>query len=203
MVILASGSPRRKELLTQAGIAFEVITSDADETPTKTVPAEIVMELSKRKGEDVYERLEREGRIDKTGETLIISADTLVFFKDERLGKPKDKDDAFRMIKELSGDVHDVITGVTLTYVNQGQKKQVRFFEKTEVSVYDLNDEEIEAYIATGEPMDKAGAYAIQGFFGKYIKGINGEYANVVGLPIARLYHEIKKLGCKEALGRA
>lgn len=203
MVILASGSPRRKELLTQAGIAFEVITSDADETPTKTVPAEIVMELSKRKGEDVYERLEREGRIDKTGETLIISADTLVFFKDERLGKPKDRADAFRMIKELSGDVHDVITGVTLTYVNQGQKKQVRFFEKTEVSVYDLTDEEIEAYIATGEPMDKAGAYAIQGFFGKYIKGINGEYANVVGLPIARLYHEIKKLGCKEALGRA
>lgn len=203
MVILASGSPRRKELLTQAGIAFEVITSDADETPTKTVPAEIVMELSKRKGEDVYERLEREGRIDKTGETLIISADTLVFFKDERLGKPKDKADAFRMIKELSGDVHDVITGVTLTYVNQGQKKQVRFYEKTEVSVYDLTDEEIEAYIATGEPMDKAGAYAIQGFFGKYIKGINGEYANVVGLPIARLYHEIKKLGCKEALGRA
>ena len=203
MVILASGSPRRKELLTQAGIAFEVITSDADETPTKTVPAEIVMELSQRKGEDVYERLEREGRIDKTGETLIISADTLVFFKDERLGKPKDKADAFRMIKELSGDVHDVITGVTLTYVNQGQKKQVRFFEKTEVSVYDLDDEEIEAYIATGEPMDKAGAYAIQGFFGKYIKGINGEYANVVGLPIARLYHEIKKLGCKEALGRA
>ncbi|MCR4678724.1 MAG: Maf family protein [Lachnospiraceae bacterium] len=203
MVILASGSPRRKELLTQAGIAFEVITSDADETPTKTVPAEIVMELSKRKGEDVYERLEREGRIDKAGETLIISADTLVFFKDERLGKPKDKADAFRMIKELSGDVHDVITGVTLTYVNRGQKKQVRFFEKTEVSVYDLTDEEIEAYIATGEPMDKAGAYAIQGFFGKYIKGINGEYANVVGLPIARLYHEIKKLGCKEALGRA
>jgi septum formation protein len=202
MVILASGSPRRKELLTQAGIAFEVITSDADETPTKTVPAEIVMELSKRKGEDVYERLEREGRIDKTGETLIISADTLVFFKDERLGKPKDKADAFRMIKELSGDVHDVITGVTLTYVNQGQKKQVRFFEKTEVSVYDLTDEEIEAYIATGEPMDKAGAYAIQGFFGKYIKGINGEYANVVGLPIARLYYEIKKLGCREALGR-
>ncbi|SCX20018.1 septum formation protein [Lachnospiraceae bacterium YSD2013] len=203
MVILASGSPRRRELLTQAGIAFEVITSDADETPTKTVPAEIVMELSKRKGEDVYERLEREGRIDKAGETLIISADTLVFFKDERLGKPKDKADAFRMIKELSGDVHDVITGVTLAYVNQGQKKQVRFFEKTEVSVYDLTDEEIEAYIATGEPMDKAGAYAIQGFFGKYIKGINGEYANVVGLPIARLYHEIKKLGCKEALGRA
>lgn len=203
MVILASGSPRRKELLTQAGIAFEVITSDADETPTKTVPAEIVMELSKRKGEDVYERLEREGRIDKTGETLIISADTLVFFKNERLGKPKDRADAFRMIKELSGDVHDVITGVTLTYVNQGQKKQVRFFEKTEVSVYDLTDEEIEAYIETGEPMDKAGAYAIQGFFGKYIKGINGEYANVVGLPIARLYHEIKKLGCKEALGRA
>ena len=202
MIVLASGSPRRKELLTQAGIEFEVLTSDADETPTKTVPAEIVMELSQRKGEDVYAVLESQGRIDSSKENLIISADTLVFFKDERLGKPKDKADAVRMLRELSGEVHDVITGVTLIYVNQGERKQVSFYEKTEVSVYDLTDEEIEAYVATGEPMDKAGAYAIQGFFGKYIKGINGEYANVVGLPIARLYYEIKKIGCKEALGR-
>ena len=202
MIILASGSPRRKELLTQAGIDFEVLTSDADETPTKTVPAEIVMELSQRKGEDVYAVLESQGRIDSSKENLIISADTLVFFKDERLGKPKDKADAVRMLRELSGEVPDVITGVTLIYVNQGERKQVSFYEKTEVSVYDLTDEEIEAYVATGEPMDKAGAYAIQGFFGKYIKGINGEYANVVGLPIARLYYEIKKIGCKEALHR-
>lgn len=202
MIVLASGSPRRKELLTQAGINFEVFTSDADETPTKTVPSEIVMELSKRKGDDVFARLTEQGRIDSSKENLIISADTLVFFKDERLGKPADKADAVRMLRELSGNVHDVITGVTLTYVNHGEKKQVCFFEKTEVSVYDLTEEEIEAYVATGEPMDKAGAYAIQGFFGKYIKGINGEYANVVGLPIARLYYEIKKLGCREALGR-
>ena len=202
MIILASGSPRRKELLTQAGIDFEVLTSDADETPTKTVPAEIVMELSKRKGEDVFAKLESQGRIDAAGENLIISADTLVFFKDERLGKPKDKADAVRMLRELSGEVHDVITGVTLIYVNHGERKQVSFYEKTEVSVYDLTDEEIETYVATGEPMDKAGAYAIQGYFGKYIKGINGEYANVVGLPIARLYYEIKKIGCKEALHR-
>ena len=196
MIVLASGSPRRKELLTQAGINFEVFTSDADETPTKTVPSEIV------KGDDVFARLTEQGRIDSSKENLIISADTLVFFKDERLGKPADKADAVRMLRELSGNVHDVITGVTLTYVNQDEKKQVCFFEKTEVSVYDLTEEEIEAYVATGEPMDKAGAYAIQGFFGKYIKGINGEYANVVGLPIARLYYEIKKLGCREALGR-
>ena len=202
MIILASGSPRRKELLTQAGIGFEVLTSDADETPTKTVPSEIVMELSRRKGEDVFGKLESQGRIDASKENLIISADTLVFFKDERLGKPRDKADAVRMLRELSGNVHDVITGVTLIYVNQGEKKQVSFYEKTEVSVYDLTEEEIEDYVATGEPMDKAGAYAIQGYFGKYIKGINGEYANVVGLPIARLYYEIKKIGCKEALRR-
>ena len=99
MIVLASGSPRRKELLTQAGINFEVFTSDADETPTKTVPSEIVMELSKRKGDDVFARLTEQGRIDSSKENLIISADTLVFFKDEHLGKPKDKADAVRMLR--------------------------------------------------------------------------------------------------------
>lgn len=195
MVILASGSPRRKELLAQAGIEFEVITSDADETPVKTIPEEIVMELSARKGEDVYEKVISANKIDVNKENVIIAADTLVFYKNKRMGKPKDREDAVRMLKDLSDDVHDVITGVTIIYTKDGEKKQTSFFEKTEVSVYDLSDEEIEAYVDTKEPMDKAGAYAIQGFFGKYIKGINGEYANVVGLPIARLYYELKRIG--------
>lgn len=195
MVILASGSPRRKELLTQAGIEFSIITSDADETPTKTVPEEIVMELSLRKGEDVFSKVVKEGKLNPKEENVIIAADTLVFFGQDRMGKPKDKADAVRMLKELSGNSHDVITGVTLIYTNNNEKKVETFFEKTEVFVYDLTDAEIDAYVATGEPMDKAGAYAIQGYFGKYIKGIKGEYANVVGLPIARLYYELKRIG--------
>lgn len=195
MVILASGSPRRKELLTQAGIEFSIITSDADETPTKTVPEEIVMELSKRKAEDVYDRVIKEGIFKEGEDNFIIAADTLVFFGQDRMGKPKDKEDAVRMLKELSDNVHDVITGVTILHPVDGELRTATFFEKTKVSVYKLSDEEIEAYVATGEPMDKAGAYAIQGYFGKYIKKIEGEYANVVGLPIARVYHELKGLG--------
>lgn len=195
MVILASGSPRRKELLTQAGIEFSIITSDADETPTKTVPEEIVMELSKRKAEDVYDRVVKEGIFKEGEDNFVIAADTLVFFGQDRMGKPKDKEDAVRMLKELSDNVHDVITGVTILHPADGELRTATFFEKTKVSVYKLSDEEIEAYVATGEPMDKAGAYAIQGYFGKYIKKIEGEYANVVGLPIARVYHELKGLG--------
>lgn len=195
MVILASGSPRRKELLTQAGIEFSIITSDADETPTKTVPEEIVMELSKRKAEDVYDKVIKEGVFKTEEDNFIIAADTLVFFGQDRMGKPKDKEDAVRMLKELSDNVHDVITGVTILHPVDGELRTATFFEKTKVSVYKLSDEEIEAYVAIGEPMDKAGAYAIQGYFGKYIKKIEGEYANVVGLPIARVYHELKGLG--------
>lgn len=195
MVILASGSPRRKELLTQAGIEFSIITSDADETPTKTVPEEIVMELSKRKAEDVYDKVIKEGVFKTEEDNFIIAADTLVFFGQDRMGKPKDKADAVRMLRELSDNVHDVITGVTILHPVDGELRTASFFEKTKVSVYKLSDEEIEAYVATGEPMDKAGAYAIQGYFGKYIKKIEGEYANVVGLPIARVYHELKGLG--------
>ena len=195
MVILASGSPRRKELLTQAGIEFSIITSDADETPTKTVPEEIVMELSKRKAEDVYDKVIKEGVFKTEEDNFIIAADTLVFFGQDRMGKPKDKADAVRMLRELSDNVHDVITGVTILHPVKGELRTATFFEKTMVSVYKLSEEEIEAYVATGEPMDKAGAYAIQGYFGKYIKKIEGEYANVVGLPIARVYHELKGLG--------
>lgn len=194
MIILASGSPRRKELLSTITKDFEIITSNADETPSNTVPSLIVEELSLKKGEEVFERASSLGKIDIDKENLIISADTLVFFKDERMGKPSDRADAVRMIKELSGNSHEVITGVTLIYTKGGKMTKKSFHEKTEVCVYQLSDAEIEEYVESGEPMDKAGAYAIQGLFGKYIKSINGEYANVVGLPVARLYHEIKAM---------
>lgn len=194
MIILASGSPRRKELLSQIVPSFEIITSDADETPTQKVPELIVEELSKRKAEDVFETVKSKD-IFKKDPSIIIAADTLVFFGNDRMGKPKDEKDAFRMIKTLSGNVHDVITGVTLICADGDEVRTSTFHEKTSVSVYELSDEEINAYIATKEPMDKAGAYAIQGIFGKYIKGLNGEYGTVVGLPVARLYHEMKNIG--------
>lgn len=190
MVILASGSPRRRELLSQMGIDFEIITSDVDETPTKTEPVEIVKELSKRKGEDVYARLAG-NKEDK----LVIAADTLVFLKDKRLGKPSSPENACEMLRELSGREHQVITGVYAIYEVDGQVKTASFAETTSVYVSELSDEEIEAYVATQEPMDKAGAYAIQGLFAKHIEKINGEYSNVVGLPVARLYRELKGLG--------
>lgn len=194
MVILASGSPRRKELLALTGVSYEIVTSDCDETPTKVNPEDIVMELSLRKGEDVYEKVVKDGRLDPKEENLLVAADTLVFLNDKRLGKPGTEENAIKMLKELSGKVHSVLTGVCLIYTNKGEKKTVSFFEKTDVSVYELTEKEIEEYAASGEPLDKAGAYAIQGLFAKYIKEIKGEYSNVVGLPIGRLYHEMVKI---------
>ena len=195
MVILASGSPRRKELLKLTGVEYEVITSDVDETPTETEPSEIVKELSMRKGEDVYARTVEDGRLDINAENLIVAADTLVFLDNTRLGKPGNAENSVKMLKELSGRDHDVITGVYLIYTNGGKKHTLSFYEKTKVSVLKLSDKEIEDYVATGEPFDKAGAYAIQGYFAKFIKGIEGEYANVVGLPVSRLYTEMKHIG--------
>lgn len=190
MVILASGSPRRRELLSQMGIEFEIITSDVDETPTEKNPVEIVKELSKRKGQDVFSRL-----FDRSGDKLVISADTLVFLGDKRLGKPSSEENAAEMLKDLSGKEHQVITGVSLIYEVGGEVKKASFAETTSVYVSKLSKEEIDAYVATGEPMDKAGAYAIQGLFAKYIEKIEGEYSNVVGLPVAHLYRALKEIG--------
>lgn len=195
MVILASGSPRRKELLGAMGIEFEIRTSDVDETPTETEPEAIVKELSKRKGEDVYTSLKNEGKISDSEECLIISADTLVFLGSERLGKPGTSENAAIMLGKLSGKTHQVITGVYLTYVSGNEIKTANFSAKTDVYVAKLSKQEIDEYVSTKEPLDKAGAYAIQGLFAKHIEGINGEYANVVGLPVASLYKELKKIG--------
>ncbi len=195
MVILASGSPRRKELLALTGVEYEIITSDCDETPTKTKPSKIVEELSKRKCDDVYDKCLKAGKIDTAQKNLIIAADTLVFLGNEHLGKPGTRENSIKMLKKLSGRTHEVITAVTLLYTNEGCVKEVSFHEKTEVEVYALTEGQIKEYVETDEPLDKAGAYAIQGYFAKFIKGIRGEYSNVVGLPIARLYHEMINIG--------
>jgi septum formation protein len=184
---LASASPRRKELLAQIGIEFEIKVSDADEKSDITDPAKLVEELSRRKAFAVVDELKKEGRED----FRVIGADTVVALEGKILGKPKDKDAAVGMLKSLSGKSHDVFTGVTVVY-DDGKMKT--FHERTVVSFYEMTDEEIKEYVESGDPLDKAGSYGIQGFCARYISGIRGDYNNVVGLPIGRLYQEIKKI---------
>lgn len=180
-IILASASPRRRELLELAGIPFEVIVSEAEEVITRKNPGEVVEELSLCKAQAVAEH---------HPDRLVLGADTIVVRDGEILGKPRDEADAKRMLEKLRGRTHQVYTGVTLI---KGKKKH-SFHEMADVEVYPMSEEEIEDYIRTGEPMDKAGAYGIQGRFGIYIKEIKGEYNTIVGLPIARVCHELSKI---------
>lgn len=184
-IILASASPRRRELLWQIGISFEVMVSDREERITAEEPADICMHLAMQKALDVRERLR--GRDDS--EYTIIGADTIVVLDRKILGKPKSREHAAMMLHELSGREHQVYTGVC---VAKGEDVRT-FAEKTDVYVSTLSDRDIEAYIATGDPMDKAGAYGIQGVFAKHIEKIDGDYFNVVGLPIGRLWREYLK----------
>ena len=193
-IILASASPRRSELLKQAGLSFAVIPSKSKETITSTHPAEVVEELSSQKAWEVADRILRGGE-DVTDFDVVIGADTVVAVDHQILGKPVDHDDAANMIGMLQGRVHQVYTGVTL--IVKGAKGNIRtrtFHERTDVDVCPMTDDEIEDYISTPEPYDKAGAYGIQGSFGIYISGIHGCYYNVVGLPISRLVHELEDL---------
>ncbi len=190
-IILASASPRRKELLEQAGIAFEIQIGNAQECITKEEPGEIVEELSLAKAQKVAEEV--------TGDAVIIGADTIVAKDREILGKPKDAADAHRMLALLQGTKHQVYTGVTLIQ-KKGERQIVRaFHERTDVFMSPMCDDEIEAYIATGEPFDKAGSYGIQGRAGIFVEKIEGDYYNVVGLPVSRLYHELKRLETETA----
>lgn len=189
-VILASGSPRRKELLSQIGVSFEVLPSTKEEVRTSSEPHKLVEELSYQKAMDVAGQCE-EGK-------LVIGADTLVTFENQVMGKPADEEQAAEMLRALSGHAHQVYTGVTVVIRDGEDYEYITFHEKTDVYVYDLTEADIREYIASGEPMDKAGAYAIQGIFAKYIKGICGDYNNVVGLPIGRLYQELKRRGLTE-----
>lgn len=186
-IILASKSPRRKELLEQIGINFRCIPSVKDEVITKVIPEEVVKELSEQKAEDI------ESLIEIKGDTIIIGADTIVASDDKILGKPKDETDAADMLKSISGHKHQVYTGVTMIYISGRIRKKVTFEEKTEVFVRKLSKEDISEYIATKEPMDKAGGYGIQGKFARYVEKINGDYNNVVGLPVSRMFNEARK----------
>lgn len=194
---LASASPRRKELLKQIGLSFKTMPSTVEEKITKTEPNEVVEELSYQKAVDVCGRLAAEGQEDY----VVIGADTVVSCWGTIMGKPGDKEDACRMLRDLQGKSHQVYTGVTLAWKSSGVSPMYyTFSECTDVTMYAMEEDEIRQYVAGGEPMDKAGAYAIQGQCAAYIQGICGDYNNVVGLPVGRVYQELKSRGL---LGKA
>ena len=184
-IILASASPRRKELLGKTGMEFEIIPSKGEEVITQTLPWEVVKELSFQKAKEIADV--------QTEECIVIGSDTIVAKGEKIMGKPKDEADAFEMLSEIAGDVHQVYTGVTLIRTGK-EPKIVTFAEKTDVFLYPMSEAEIMAYIATKDCMDKAGAYGIQGDFAIHVKGIEGDYYNVVGLPIGKVYQELKQL---------
>lgn len=189
--ILASASPRRSELLTQAGFTFEVIPSSVEEKITAAVPSDIVMELASQKAEDVYHNICRQEN-SVSGENLtVIGADTIVVYRGEILGKPADRPEAYDMLSLLADRTHQVYTGVSLIIRKNGKETRRIFYEKTDVSLYPIAKEDLRTYVESGDPLDKAGAYGIQGSFAIHIKGISGDYYNVVGLPIGRLYQEL------------
>ncbi len=184
-LILASASPRRKELLEKIGLPFTVQPAKGEERITQKSPAAVVMELSRQKAEEIAAA--------QTEDCIIIGADTVVARGDKIMGKPKDAADAKQMLRSIADDCHQVYTGVTL--IRTGAHPQsVTFQEKTDVFLYPISDAELDAYIASGDPMDKAGAYGIQGDFAIYVKRIAGDYYNVVGLPIGRVYQELKRM---------
>ncbi len=190
-IVLASASPRRQELLRQVGLAPEVLPSHVDESGAGGTPEQMVMELSRRKAEDVAAELGR--KTAEYGNAAVIGADTVVAVDDRILGKPKSEQEAAAMIRLLAGRIHHVYTGVTIIFLPTGER--ITFAEGTEVEVYPMTEEQIRRYTATGEPMDKAGAYGIQGRFAAYVKGIRGDYNNVVGLPVARVCRELAARG--------
>ena len=199
-MILASASPRRKELLEQIGAEFVICPAKGEEVITETNPSAVVMELSRQKAEEVaYGVLiynEQHADLATPQDILVIGADTVVAYENQILGKPKDEEDARRTLTMLSGKTHSVYTGVTFVFIDkEGRTGEHCFFEKTDVCMYPLKEEEIDRYIQSGDPMDKAGSYGIQGRFAIHIKEIRGDYNNVVGLPVARLYQELQKLG--------
>lgn len=185
-IILASQSPRRRELLTQIGLKFEVIPSTVEEVITSTNSVEVVQELAQQKARDVANVAAKETPKESL---LVIGADTIVVYEGKILGKPGDKEDAVRMLTMLQGKEHSVYTGVALLSGEQ----EIVFAEETRVQMCPMTPEEIAWYVNTGEPMDKAGAYGIQGLCARFVRQIQGDYNNVVGLPVGRIYQELKK----------
>ncbi len=194
-IILASASPRRRELLAQIGLDFEVVVSETEEEITSTEPAKVVEELSAQKAESVWEKLAENRRESAMAGTIVLGADTVVACDGKILGKPADIENAVAMLCGLQGRAHEVYTGVTVLYEENGKKKAVIFHEKTIVYFCSMTEAQIWEYAATGDPLDKAGAYGIQGLCARYIRGIEGDYNNVVGLPAGRVYRELYGLG--------
>lgn len=187
-IILASGSPRRKELLLQIGIVPEIIVSHVEEKITSDVPAEVVMSLAEQKAVDVAKNMP-EGKV-------ILGSDTVVAADGKILGKPKSHEEAYEMIRSLVGRSHQVYTGVCIVKKGaaDGKDTVVSFYDETDVQVSGMTEAEIREYADSEEPMDKAGAYAVQGFFSRYIEGLRGSYANVMGLPVHLVYRKLKEL---------
>lgn len=184
-LILASGSPRRRELLMMTGLKFDIVTSDADESiPEDTDPGIAALTLCERKALAV-------ANLPKCKGSVVIGADTIVSLDGRKFGKPKDEDDAYQMLSALSDRTHTVYTGVAIVNSDLTINK---FVEATEVHFYPLSDRQIRVYIATGEYRDKAGGYAIQGGGAVFVSGIIGDYYNVMGLPIGRLMQEMSKI---------
>ena len=194
--ILGSGSPRRRELLGMILPEFTVLPSRFDEESIQReemTPCEIVCTLSREKAREVFERYRAENPQE---EICVIGGDTIVISPDgEVMGKPSSRADAARMLRQLSGCTHQVMTAVTVMAQSVGQTLERVFPVQTDVTFYPLNDHEIERYLDTGEPFDKAGSYGIQGYGGLLVERIAGDYNNVVGLPVARLMRELREMG--------
>ncbi|MBO5610421.1 MAG: septum formation protein Maf [Eubacterium sp.] len=207
VIILASGSPRRKDLLMQAGLEFEVVISDVEESVTKDIPEEVVIELSEQKCRTVTDEFIRKtpksisDLIDvRKGGILVIGADTVVSMDKAILGKPADSKEAFKMLMNLSGKTHEVYTGVSCKILQYNEYTEglietdsFSFYSETKVNMYPFNEYEALDYIATGEPMDKAGAYGIQGIGERLVESISGDYNNVVGFPLSRFMKELSE----------
>ena len=199
-IVLASASPRRKELLEKIGMEFEICPAKGEEMITKEAPSDVVLELSRQKAEEVASAIlmynGSHPDLVTPQDILVIGADTVVAYEGKILGKPVDEADAKGTLSMLSGHTHSVFTGVTLVFIDKsGRTGEHDFYEKTDVEFYPMTEEEIDRYVLSGEPMDKAGSYGIQGAFAAFVKEITGDYNNVVGLPVAKLYQELKKLG--------
>ncbi len=190
-MILASASPRRSELLKQAGFSFTIVPSTTEETRTEVSPGQLVEDLAFQKANDVYETV-KGNYTDQ--DFIVIGADTIVYYDGEVLGKPADAQEAFDMLKLLSDRTHQVYTGLAIILRKANEKQVHLLHERTDVTFYPISDEELKDYITTGDPLDKAGAYGIQGTFAVHVKEIKGDYNNVVGLPIARLYQTLRQI---------
>lgn len=184
-IVLASASPRRKELLEQIGLDFIVFPADVDERLRWESPIQGVQELACRKARSVVHQFQKN--------VWILGADTVVVHRGKVMGKPADRREALAMLSRLQGDTHSVYTGVCAIKKEEKNIQESSFVEETKVSIYPMEMWEMEEYTDTLEPMDKAGAYGIQGGFAKYVRCIQGDYNNVVGLPISRIYQEVLK----------